>query len=668
MRQSVLHALGAAVALAAAACSGPRAPQVAGVPDVVDFNFHVRPILSDRCFKCHGPDDRTRKAGLRLDTRDGPFTRLASGHTAVVPKDTRRSELVRRVLSTDPAVMMPAPDSHLTLNDLERATLVRWVEQGAQWKPHWAFIPPVKPPVPVVSDARTGTGEIDAFVVAALASHHLRPAAEADKETLIRRVTFDLTGLPPTVEEIDAFLADSAPGAYERVVDRLLASPAYGERMAVDWLDLARYADSHGYQDDGMREMSPWRDWVIGAFNRNLPFDRFVSWQLAGDLLPDPTDEQRLATAFNRNHMQSQEGGIVPEEYRTEYVIDRVNTFGRAFLGMSVECARCHDHKYDPVLQKEFYQLFAFFNNVNETGQIPYSGMPSPTIVLRDEPTRAALASIADQMRPLDEASDVHDPRYDTPFEAWLARVKAEGSMPVRVEGLVAHLPLDRGTPVMVPEGKEKKPAKELAFANTAGVPASLQGDKDRVPATVEGRVGTAQRLIGDSFIELHPVGKFTDKTPPDKRFGAFERNEPFSYALWVRLDKDTSGPIVTHCGGLFDGNRGWELILHKGGILTAALNHVFPDNAIGDRNDVADGAGDVAPRGRHLRRLEPRGRAEAVPRRCACRDEGQRRSPGAEHPARGRWEELDRPAPAPDRPTAGRDAVRRLGRRVPAV
>ena len=404
----LLRALAVAAVVSGVACA-PKPPDVKGLPDVVDFNFDVRPILSDRCFKCHGPDDRVRKAGLRLDTRNGPFTKLASGHTPVVPGSTRRSELVRRILSTDPAVMMPAPESHLTLSDTERAVLVRWIEQGAVWKPQWSLIPPVKASPPRVTDARPGHNEIDAFVVSALARHGLKPAPEADSETLIRRVTFDLTGLPPTLDEIDAFVRDTSPDAYARVVDRLFASLAYGERMAVDWLDLARYADSHGYQDDGMRDMSPWRDWVIGAFNRNMPFDQFVTWQLAGDLLPDPTDEQRLATAFNRHHMQSQEGGIVPEEYRTEYVVDRVNTFGRAFLGISVECARCHDHKYDPVTQKEFYQLFAFFNSVNETGQIPYSGIPSPTLVVKDDATRARLESLATAMRPLAEAANVND-------------------------------------------------------------------------------------------------------------------------------------------------------------------------------------------------------------------------------------------------------------------
>ena len=317
---------------------------------------------------------------------------------------------------------MPAPDSHLALTDVERAILVRWIEQGAEWKPHWAFIPPARPAVPKTRTDGWARSEIDRFVLATLESHGLSPSPEAPRETLLRRVSMDLTGLPPTLADIDAFVADQSPDAYERVVDRLLASPAYGERMAVEWLDLARYADSHGYQDDGMRTMWPWRDWVIGAFNRNLPLDQFITWQLAGDLLPSPTDEQRLATGFNRNHMQSQEGGIVSEEYRVEYVADRVNTLGRALLGVSVECARCHDHKYDPISQKDYFRLFSFFNSVNESGQIPYSGVPSPAVMVVDAKTQAALDRVRAELATLEPGLRPEGPDFDRRFATWLAK------------------------------------------------------------------------------------------------------------------------------------------------------------------------------------------------------------------------------------------------------
>jgi hypothetical protein len=569
-----------AIGVLATACS-PKAPPVEGLPEVVDFNFHVKPVLSDRCFACHGPDDRARKAGLRLDTRDGAFARLESGRRAIVPGSTRRSELVHRILSTDPAIVMPAPESHLALSDYERALLVRWIEQGAEWKPHWAFIRPIARRPPAAADARPHRTEIDAFIVAALARQRLAPSPEADRETLLRRVTFDLTGLPPSIEEIDAFLGDGSPRAYEAVVDRLLASPAYGERMAADWLDTARYADSHGYQDDGMRAMWPWRDWVIDAFNSNLPFDRFVVEQLAGDLLPDATDRQVLATAFNRNHMQSQEGGIVPEEYRVEYVADRVNTFGRAFLGIGVECARCHDHKYDPILQREYFELFSFFNNVNETGQVAYSGMPSPTLILENAETKQKLAALRETIRSLEAETSLDAERFDDGFAEWLRRASREPRARRAVPtGLVAHLPLEGSVERMVleerdPDEKEPKPRKLIprrffADAVAGRKPATLGGDKDRVPQTVPGRYGAAQRLVGDSYIDL---GKGTAQ---------FERNQPFAVSLWFRIEAPgTTGPLVTRSGGVFNGNRGFEVLLRQDGTLTAGLHHVFPDSSL---------------------------------------------------------------------------------------
>jgi hypothetical protein len=558
-----------------------RAPtpiEADGVPAVVDFNFHVRPILSDRCFKCHGPDDRARKASLRLDVPDVAFSRLPSGRRAIVAGRPGQSELVRRILSTDPKVMMPAPESHLTLTDAERATLVRWVEQGAEWKPHWAFVAPVKPAVPKANASGWARSPIDHFVLAALASRGLSPSREASRETLLRRVSMDLTGLPPTLAEMDAFLGDQSPGAYERVVDRLLASPAYGERMAVEWLDLARYADSHGYQDDGMRTMWPWRDWVIGAFNRNMPVDQFVTWQLAGDLLPSATDEQRIATGFNRNHMQSQEGGIVAEEYRVEYVADRVSTLGRAFLGVSVECARCHDHKFDPISQKDYYRLFAYFNNVNESGQIPYSGVPSPAVMVVDAKTEAALARVRAELASLESGLAPEGPAFDRRFAAWLAGAAAAGRPSADVtRGLIAHLPLDEAVrkmerPRTDPKSKPRPPVEVVSYENRVTVrqPGTAGGDRDKRPQTVPGRFGNAQRLPGDSYITI------------GQKLAMFERNQPFSLSLWVRVDKQgTAGPLIARSGGLFNGNRGYEILLRADGTMSAGLHHVFPDNSI---------------------------------------------------------------------------------------
>ena len=350
------------------------------------YNRDIRPILADKCFTCHG---LTKKAGvdLRLDQRD-----VAVKLGAIAPGKPNESELLSRVSSDDADTMMPPPASkfgHLAKDEI--AKLRQWIADGAEYQPHWSFIPLH----PVALPNRGRPSPIDAIVRDSLARRELKPQPEADRTTLIRRVTFDLTGLPPSPEEVEAFIAAPAPDAYERVVDRLLASERYGERMAVDWLDIARYADSYGFQVDRPRDAWPWRDWVAASFNRNQPFDQFITWQLAGDLLRNATDEQILATAFNRLHQQESEGGSVEEEYRVEYVCDRVQTFSTAFLGLTMECARCHDHKFDPLTQKEYYQFFAMFQNVDEAGLYSYftDATPTPTLALRDDRARTALRS-----------------------------------------------------------------------------------------------------------------------------------------------------------------------------------------------------------------------------------------------------------------------------------
>ena len=280
---------------------------------------------------------------------------------------------------------MPPPESNLALSNYDKALIIKWIEQGAEYKRHWSFEKPLKAKLPKLSDQEWAQHPLDQFIMQGLDQYSLSPAPKASKETLLRRIYFDLTGLPPTPQEVDDFLNDENEGAYENAIDRLMTSPHYGERLALEWLDVARYADSHGYQDDGMRNTWPWRDWVIKAFNENKPYDEFLIEQLAGDMLPDPTRDQLLATCFNRNHPQNQEGGVVDEEYRIEYVADRTNTLGKALLGITVECARCHDHKFDPITQKEYYSLFALFNNNNDKGLIPYNGEASPTVMLPTE-------------------------------------------------------------------------------------------------------------------------------------------------------------------------------------------------------------------------------------------------------------------------------------------
>ena len=358
-----------------------RGRKEASLPDVVSYNFHIRPILSDRCFKCHGPDATHREAYLRLDLQDSAYAPLKTtkGAFALIPGKPEESELYKRISSEDLTYIMPTPESHLQpLNEYEIKLFRRWIRQGAKYEPHWAFIAPVKPAVPAVEDKKWAKNEIDLFILKKIEEKGMYPNKEADKERLLKRVYLDLTGLPPSLEKMDQFLANNNPDAYEKVVDELLQTPQYGEKMALHWLDVARYADSYGYQDDNIRTQWPWRNWVIHAFNKNLPYDQFLTWQIAGDMLPNANKENILATGFFRNHKYTEEGGVVPEEYRIEYLIDKTKTFTKGLLGITMECAQCHDHKFDPFSQKDYYSLFAFFNNTKEVGYEGDVGQSKP--------------------------------------------------------------------------------------------------------------------------------------------------------------------------------------------------------------------------------------------------------------------------------------------------
>ncbi len=350
-----------------ASCSSKRSES--NMPSLVEYNFHIRPILSDRCFKCHGPDAKQRKADLRLDNEESAFAALKKNPSvhALVAGKPDQSEVFVRISTKDTSLVMPPPSSNLSLSEFEIKLIKKWIGQGAKYQQHWALILPIEYPIPKVK-SDWPKNEIDNFILSKLEEKDLTPNKEADKERLLKRVSLDLTGLPPTIQQQEDFLKDESPNAYEKAVDQFLANKHYGEKMAVQWLDIARYADTHGYQDDGLRTMWPWRDWVIHAFNSNYPYDQFLTWQLAGDLLPNPSKEMLLATGFNRNHKITQEGGVIDEEYRIEYVTDRTNTFGKAFLALTFECAHCHDHKYDPISQKDYYRTFAFFNQVAEKG------------------------------------------------------------------------------------------------------------------------------------------------------------------------------------------------------------------------------------------------------------------------------------------------------------
>ncbi|WP_165250077.1 DUF1553 domain-containing protein [Paludisphaera soli] len=521
----------------------------------VDFNREVRAILSDKCFHCHGPDPKNRKAGLRLDTKDGAFGETTTGLHAIVPGDMGESELVARITSEDDGDRMPPRSLGRELSPREVEVLTRWIQQGAEWKDHWAFIPPERPPVPEPTAGGWAANPIDRFVLARLESEGLAPSPEASRERLIRRLSFDLTGLPPTLDEIDAFLADARPDAYEKLVDRLLASPRFGERMAVDWLDVARYADTFGYQADVYRAMWPWRDWVVGAFNANLPYDRFITWQLAGDLLPNPTREMILATAFNRHHRQTNEGGSIEAEWRTEYVADRTITYGSAFLGLTLECARCHTHKYDPITQKDFYSLFSFFNNIDESGLYSHftPAVPTPTLWLADDPRERELAQAGERVRSAEAELTRLSDEQRAAFELWLSGRDRNGRPAAALPGRIGDFPLD---------------ALEGGKTANRVDPAKL-GSAAEGPKVVPGRVGQAFRFDGENSVTL-PMGNF-------------DRDQPFSLALWVKSpDRKDRAVVLRRSAAWTDaGSRGYQLLIEDGR-LTAALVHFWPGNAVG--------------------------------------------------------------------------------------
>ncbi|PCJ98932.1 MAG: hypothetical protein COA50_01470 [Flavobacteriaceae bacterium] len=396
-----VHAFCLLVVVLLVGCKQDKTHSIAGdlifsedIPEKVDFVFDIKPILSDRCFACHGPDENAIEGGLSLHSAEKAYEALGKekNHFAVVPGSPEKSTMIERIFSPDPNNQMPPQESNLFLTEREKLLLRKWIEQGAEYQPHWAFVPPQPQDTPSSKDNNWEQNKIDAFVLATLHEKGLQPSEKATKEKLIRRVSFDLAGIPPTLEQINNFVNDDATNAYEKVIDHLLSTDDYAEHMASDWMDVSRYADTHGYQDDFERTMWPWRDWVIHAFKKNMSYKDFVTYQLAGDLLPNANLEQILATGFNRNHKITAEGGVIPEEYRIEYVEDRTNTFSTAFMGLTMECARCHDHKYDPLSQKEHFQLFSFFNNIPEKGLlVGAEDIPNPVIMLSKKEVEGVL-------------------------------------------------------------------------------------------------------------------------------------------------------------------------------------------------------------------------------------------------------------------------------------
>jgi mono/diheme cytochrome c family protein len=517
----------------------------------VDFRTQVRPILADRCFACHGPDAARREARLRLDTEAGSRALLPSGRRAVVPGDPDASELARRIRSTDPKVAMPPPASKLQLSGAEREVLLRWIEAGAGYREHWAFQPlPERVAPPEVADPAWIRDPLDRFVLAGLEGQGLRPAPAAGRPRWLRRVTLSLTGLPPTPDEVEAFAADRSPDAEARVVDRLLASVRHAERMTADWLEAARYADTYGYQSDVHAEVWPWRDWVIRAFDGNLPYDQFLTWQLAGDLLPAATREQRLATAFLRLHRQTNEGGSVEEEYRVEYVADRVETVGTAMLGLTLGCAKCHDHKFDPISQREYYALFALFDGADEAGLYSHftDAVPTPTLWLPTPEQERALAEAEAEVRAREVELEAATASCDEAFATWL------GSASTDLPDLRGSFDFD----ALGAGGSLANAARPEQAGRTADGPGLVPGVR-----------GQALLLDGEDNASFPAVADFG-------------RDDPFTIALWVRVAEHHPRAVVWHRSRAWTdaGSRGYELLLEDGRP-SAALIHFWPGNAV---------------------------------------------------------------------------------------
>lgn len=541
----LIHAIFCVLFVASGFSLGAEPRDSAGA-GAIQFNRDIAPILAANCYACHGPDKRARKAGLRLDQREVATVELKSGHVAIVPGESDISELIRRVTSTDDDARMPPPDVKSPLSKEQIDLLRRWIDEGARWRKHWSLIPPQSPEIPAIEDDQWAKNPIDHFILRRLTGESLSPSPPADKRTLIRRVTLDLTGLPPTMEEVKQFLADDRPDAYERVVDRLLTSPRYGERMAMFWMDAARFSDTYGYHEDYPRQMWPYRDWVIRAFNDNMPYDQFTVEQLAGDLLPNATVDQKVATGFNRLHGLTSSG--IAAEYRVESVTDRVETTATIWMGLTMGCARCHDHKYDPITQKEFYEFSAFFNTCDDPALL--SGNPGnvePLIRVMSEQERENL-----------DAANEHIARIKTEIEE---RSKSASALAAQWEagltdtdrsalnttaGLVVHIPFDE--------------TNVTASSDIGHIQSRVVGD---IPL-IEGQINRAASFDNGSFVDV-------------EKAVAFDRDDPFSYGAWI---KPLSGGAVIARMDESDGFRGFDLLVTGDGV-EIHLIHRWPDDAI---------------------------------------------------------------------------------------
>jgi hypothetical protein len=549
MRVNAIHSLFLGLSLFGV-CVGSRAtaqsnPQTAQL----EYNRDVRPILSENCFSCHGFDAQKRQAGLRLDTPEGAYRKLRSGKSAFVPGKPNASEAIQRILMKGPLHMPPA-SAKKELKPEQVEILRRWVVQGAHYEKHWAFTTPKRPPIPAVKNQRWPRNAIDRFILARLEKEGLKPAPEADRRTLIRRLYLDLTGLPPTLDEVRAFLKDTSPEAYEKLVDRILLSPRFGERMAVKWLDLARYADTHGYHIDSHRDMWRWRDWVIDAYNNNLPYDQFVIQQIAGDLIPNATLSQRIATGFNRNHPINFEGGAIPEEYQTAYVVDRIDTTATTFLGLTFRCAQCHDHKYDPFTMKDYYRFYAFFNTIEEVGLDGSKGNAVPFLKAPTFQQQTELDNLNRKVTESEQAVQNRRAEAEADFAAWLKEASKQSvQSATQAQGLAAHYELHGTNPKV----------RDRTGAQPDGI---VKGNA----VWAEGRIGQSLKFDGNFYVEL------------GTQLG-FDRTDKVSYGAWVQPASNAHMTILSRMDDA-SSVQGWDLYLAEGRVFVHLI-HQWESNAI---------------------------------------------------------------------------------------
>lgn len=569
-------------------CSGPLTPAVEiayeSLPETVDYNFHIKPILSDRCYTCHGPDAQTRKAGLRLDIESEAFKKLESGNHAFYKGSLSKSESILRLLSKDPEVMMPPPDSELSITEREIAMIAKWVEQGSQWKEHWSYLALNKPKVPKLNNDWIRHNPIDSYIQNELLQQGMVPTSIADKEHLIKRVTIDLTGLPPSMEDIDDFLNDTSDNAYEKLVDGLLQSDAYAERMAQEWMDVARYSDSHGVSFDGYRTSWPYRDWLIQAFQNNMPYNDFITHQIAGDLVPDANDQSIIATSFLRMNPLEASGGSIPEEFRLEYVNERAGLAGTALLGLTVECAKCHDHKYDAISQKEFYQVSAFFNNTEEFGLAPVDSDRPPTLILLSDDEKSKIESYVKSLdSETEELNAIKNEvafNYEKPLPAHI-EVQPIGYFPLDVikdykKEIKPRKPKKDKKKKTLKEKKaeaiKKKEPKKKVIVDMQMLDNNKNSEANIKITLTEGKYGNAAY-----FNEEYDIIKLL-------KIGEFEHHDPFSVSTWVSTEKDSIGSsqtIIGNTGHVFQYHRGWELALDSTNHVRVRFIHRLPDETI---------------------------------------------------------------------------------------